>query len=215
MRKIGVIGSGDVGTALASGFLKKGYAVMRGTRDPKKLADWKAKAGANASVGTFAEASRFGEIVVLAVKGTAAEASLALCGLENLTGKLVLDASNPIADAPPRNGVFRVFTGPDDSLMERLQKAAPKTRFVKAFSCVGSAFMVDPKLKGGPPTMFICGNDAAAKAETTKILSEFGWETEDMGGVEGARAIEPLAMLWCIPGFLRNDWAHAFKLLKP
>jgi 8-hydroxy-5-deazaflavin:NADPH oxidoreductase len=215
MRKIGVIGTGDVGTALANGFLKHGYAVMRGTREPKKLADWKKGAGANASVGTFADAAKFGEIVVLAVKGTAAEAGLALCGLENLAGKTVLDATNPISDAPPQNGVFRVFTGPDASLLERLQKAAPKARLVKAFSCVGSAFMVDPKFKGGPPTMFICGNDAAAKADTTKILADFGWETEDMGGAEGARAIEPLAMLWCIPGFLRNDWAHAFKLLKP
>ncbi len=215
MRRIGVIGSGVVGTALADGFLKKGYAVMRGSREPKKLSDWKKGAGPNASAGTFADAAKFGELVVLAVKGSAAEASLALCGLESLAGKTVLDATNPITDAPPQNGVFRVFTGPDASLMERLQKAAPKARLVKAFSCVGSAHMVDPKFRGGPPTMFICGNDAAAKAETTKILAEFGWETEDMGGVEAARAIEPLAMLWCIPGLLRNDWAHAFKLLKP
>jgi predicted dinucleotide-binding enzyme len=215
MRKVGVIGSGDVGTSLSEGFLKKGHAVTRGTRDPKKLADWKKSAGPNASVGTFADAAKFGDVVVLAVKGTAAEESLRLCGLENLAGKVVLDATNPIADAPPEGGVFRVFTGPDASLMERLQKAAPKARFVKAFSCVGSAHMVDPKLKGGPPTMFICGDDAAAKAEAGKILQEFGWEVEDMGGAAGARAIEPLAMLWCIPGFLRDDWAHAFKVLRP
>jgi predicted dinucleotide-binding enzyme len=214
MRNVGVIGSGVVGTALADGFLKKGWAVMRGTREPGKLADWKKKAGANASVGSFADAAKFGEVVVLAVKGTVAEGSLKLAGLDNLAGKVVLDATNPISDAPPEHGVFRVFTGPDSSLMEQLQKAAPKARFVKAFSCVGSAHMVDPKFRGGPPTMFICGNDAAAKAETTKILSQFGWEAEDMGGVASARAIEPLAMLWCIPGFLRNDWAHAFKLLR-
>jgi 8-hydroxy-5-deazaflavin:NADPH oxidoreductase len=215
MRTVGVIGTGVVGTALADGFLKRGFAVMRGTRDPSKLADWKKKAGANGSVGSFADAAKHGDLVVLAVKGTAAEASLKLAGLENLAGKVVLDTTNPIADAPPQNGVFRVFTGPDASLMERLQKAAPKARFVKAFSCVGSEHMVDPKFRGGPPTMFICGDDAAAKAETTSVLKEFGWEAADMGGVEGARAIEPLAMLWCIPGFLRNDWAHAFKLLRP
>ena len=214
MRTVGVIGTGVVGTALSDGFVKKGWSVMRGTREPKKLADWMSKSGANATAGGFAETAKFGDLVVIAVKGTAAE-DLVKSIAPALAGKVVVDASNPIADEPPQNGVFRVFTGGNDSLMERLQKAAPKARFVKAFSCVGSAFMVDPKVKGGPPTMFICGNDAAAKAEVTKILAAFGWETEDMGGVEAARAIEPLAMLWCIPGFLKNDWAHAFKLLRP
>jgi predicted dinucleotide-binding enzyme len=98
-------------------------------------------------------------------------------------------------------------------LLERLQKRAPKARFVKAFSSVGSVLMVNPKLPS-TPTMFICGNDAAAKAETRAILDTFGWETEDLGMAEAARAIEPLCILWCLPGFLRNDWMHAFKVLR-
>lgn len=210
--KIGVIGSGQVGQALADGFLKHGHEVMRGSRDAAKLASWKAGAGDKASTGDFAATARFADVVVLAVKGTAAEEAVALCGA-GLDGKPVLDATNPIADAPPTNGVLSFFTTFDESLMERLQKKAPAARFVKAFSCVGNALMVDPAL-GSRPTMFICGNDAAAKETTRGILDSFGWDTEDMGSVEAARAIEPLCILWCIPGFLRNDWMHAFKVLR-
>ncbi len=214
MSKIGVIGSGSVGQTLADGFLKHGHEVMRGTRDPSKLADWKAGAGAKASVGTFAEAAKLGEIIVLAVKGTAAEDAVVLCGLDALAGKTVIDATNPIADAPPTNGVVVYFTGPNESLMERLQTRAPEAHFVKAFSSVGNALMVNPVLAGGRPTMFICGNDAGAKAQVSGILEAFGWDAADMGQATSARAIEPLCMLWCIPGFLRNDWTHAFKMLQ-
>ena len=126
----------------------------------------------------------------------------------------MIDANNPIADAPPANGVLRFFTSYHESLMERLQALAPKAKFVKAFSCVGSDSMVNPDFGGEIPTMFICGNDAGAKGEAKAILDHFGWETEDMGAVEAARAIEPLCMLWCIPGFLKNDWMHAFKMLR-
>jgi predicted dinucleotide-binding enzyme len=98
--------------------------------------------------------------------------------------------------------------------MEQLQREFAAAHFVKAFNSVGAAFMVDPKFEGGKPTMFICGNDDAAKKSVVKILDQFGWETEDMGTAEAARAIEPLCMLWCLPGFLRNEWTHAFKLLK-
>ncbi len=211
--KVGVIGSGIVGQTLADGFLRHGYDVMRGSREPSKLAAWKAGAGARARTGTFGDAAGFGELVVLAVKGTAALDAVRACGLA-LTGKIVVDATNPIADAPPVNGVIPFFTGPNASLMETLQAAAPTARFVKAFSCVGNALMVNPSLPGGRPTMFICGNDEAAKRLVSQILDQFGWETEDMGAVEAARAIEPLCILWCIPGFLRNDWTHAFKLLR-
>ncbi len=148
------------------------------------------------------------------MKGSAAEAAVGLMG-DAIVGKLVLDATNPIADAPPVNGVVQFFTGPNESLMERLQKKAPKAKFVKAFSCVGNALMIDPELQGGRPSMFICGNDAAAKEQTKKLLDQIGWDTEDAGMVEGARAIEPLCMLWCIPGMLRNDWMHAFKMIRP
>jgi predicted dinucleotide-binding enzyme len=211
--KIGVIGSGQVGQVLADGFLKHGYDVMRGSREPAKLADWKKGGGAKASTGTFAETARFADIVVLAVKGTAGEEAVALCG-DALDGKVVLDATNPIANAPPTNGVLSFFTGPNDSLMERLQKKAPKAKFVKAFSCVGNGLFVNPKL-ASKPSMFICGNDSGAKEQARAILDKFGWETEDMGAVEAARAIEPLCMLWCIPGMLRNDWGgRAFKVVR-
>jgi len=211
--RIGVIGSGAVGDRLSNGFLKHGYEVMRGNREPSKLAAWKDAAGAKASVGTVAEAAKFGDIVVLAVKGVGAEATVKAVG-GALDGKTVIDTSNPIAEAPPVNGVLKYFTTLDDSLMERLQRSAPKARFVKAFSCVGNQLMVNPELKGEKPTMFICGNDAAAKSDVKRILDQFGWETEDLGAGEAARAIEPLCMLWCIPGFLHNEWAHALRLVR-
>jgi hypothetical protein len=212
MDKIAVLGSGQVGQVLADGFLKHGHAVMRGSREPAKLDAWKAGAGAAASTGTFAEAARFGDVVVLAVKGAAAEEAVALCE-GGLDGKVVLDATNPISGDPPVHGVIQFFTGPNESLMERLQKRAPAARFVKAFSCVGNALMVDPELPQ-KPSMFICGNDGPAKEKATALLTAFGWDTEDCGAVEAARAIEPLCMLWCIPGFLRNDWRHAFRVLR-
>jgi predicted dinucleotide-binding enzyme len=139
--------------------------------------------------------------------------ALRAAGAANLAGKPVIDATNPIADAPPVNGVLKFFTNLDESLMERLQREFGDARFVKAFNSVGNALMVNPKLKGGKPTMFICGNDDAAKQTVRGIVDQFGWETVDMGKAESARAIEPLCMLWCIPGMLRNEWAHAFKLL--
>src|SRR5215831_1227565 len=184
MQKIGVLGSGNVGTVLANGFLKCGHEVTRGSREPAKLGDWLAKAGSKARTGTFAEAARWAEIVVLAVKGEAAETVVDLAGAEALAGKVVIDTTNPIASSPPVNGVLRYFTTLDESLMERLQRKVPAARFVKAFSVVGNALMVDPKLPGGPPTMFICGNDAAAKRDVTGILERFGWATEDLGAVE-------------------------------
>jgi len=153
--------------------------------------------------------------VVLAVKGAAAESVVDLAGAANLAGKVVIDTTNPIAEMPPTSGVLHYFTTLEDSLMERLQRRVPAANFVKAFSCVGNAVMVEPKLPGGPPSMFICGNHEGAKAEVGKILVKFGWEIEDLGKVEAARAIEPLCILWCLPGFLSNRWAHAYKVLKP
>ncbi len=212
--KIGILGSGVVGQVLGNGFIKHGYEVMVGTRSPEKLAEWKAKAGKSGRVGSFAETAAFGDLIVLAAKGTAAKDTLKMAGAENLKGKTIIDATNPIADAPPEKGVLKFFTSLDSSLMEQLQAAYPEARFVKAFSSVGNALMVNPDFGGIKPTMFICGNDTNAKKEVSKILDQFGHEVEDMGGVEAARAIEPLCILWCIPGFLRNDWMHAFKLLK-
>jgi predicted dinucleotide-binding enzyme len=210
--KIGILGSGDVAKALAAGFLKHGHDISLGTRSAAKLADWAAQ-HPKGHVGTFAETARYAEVVVLAVKGTAAADALRAAQSANLEGKVVIDATNPIADAPPVNGVLKFFTNLDESLMERLQREFPRARFVKAFNSVGNSCMIDPQFKAGKPTMFICGNDEAAKKTVTGFLEQFGWETADMGQVEAARAIEPLCMLWCIPGFLRNEWRHAFKLL--
>lgn len=211
--KVGVLGSGEVGKSLAQGFLKHGYTVMRGSRDPQKLTEWKNQAGPQASVGTFEETSQFGELIVFSIKGTAAESVAKTCATF-LKGKTVLDTTNPIADQPPADGVLKFFTTLDESLLERLQKIVPEANFIKAFNSVGSALMVNPDFKGVKPSMFICGNNAQAKARTTEIISQFGWETEDMGVAAAARAIEPLCMLWCIPGFVKNDWNHAFKVLR-
>jgi 8-hydroxy-5-deazaflavin:NADPH oxidoreductase len=211
--KIGILGSGDVAKALAAGFLAHGHEVMLGTRESSRLAEWAAK-NAGARIGSFSDAAAFGEPVVLAVKGSAAATVLRLAGEPNLAGKTVIDATNPIADAPPENGVLKFFTSLDQSLMEQLQREFPDANLVKAFSSVGNRQMVNPVFAGGRPTMFICGNDEGAKTEVRRILDQFGWDTEDLGKVEAARAIEPLCMLWCIPGFLRNEWTHAFKLLR-
>ena len=213
MKKIGIIGSGGVAKTLGLGFLKHGYEVMLGSRSPKKLEEWKNSDAPQVQTGNMAEAAAFGDIIVLAVKGTAAQAALVLAGAANLEGKTIVDASNPIADAPPVNGVLQFFTEPNYSLMEALQKAQPGAHFVKAFSSVGAGLMVNPPFPTRP-SMFICGNNEAAKEEVKHILDLFGWETEDMGAVEAARAIEPLCMLWCIPGFRSNQWTHAFHLLK-
>jgi hypothetical protein len=211
--KIGILGSGDVAKSLAGGFIKHGHQVVFGTRDPGKLNDF-AASHQGARAASFAEAAKFGDVVVLAVKGSAAANALKSADATNLAGKPIIDATNPIADAPPQNGVLKFFTNLDQSLLEQLQSAFPGAHLVKAFNSVGNAAMVDPQFPGGKPTMFICGNDDNAKATVRGICEQFGWEVADMGKAEAARAIEPLCMLWCIPGFIRNDWFHAFKLLQ-
>ena len=211
MAKVGVIGSASVGQTLAQGFKKHGYEVRIASRTPAKLAEFSAKSGIAA--GTFADVATWADIVVLAVKGVVAEEAVRTAGPADLRGKIVIDATNPIADAPPVDGVIQFFTGPNSSLLEQLQQAFPDIRFVKAFSSVGAARMVNPDFKAGKPTMFYCGNDGDAKSDVAKILDQFGWEGLDLGTATAARAIEPLAMLWCIPGFRQNIWTHAFKVL--
>ncbi len=213
--KIGIIGSGAVGRILASAFLNEGHQVMLGTRDIGKEAvvKWKEENAAG-ETGNFEATAHFGEIIVLATEGGVTANAIEMAGVENFTGKTVIDTTNPIEKAPPVNGVLKYFTTLDDSLMERLQRQLPNAHLVKAFNSVGNGLMYQPYFGGVKPTMFICGNDAEAKKTVTGILDAFGWETEDMGPVEAARAIEPLCMLWCIPGFAQNQWSHAFKLLK-
>jgi len=213
--RIGIIGSGPVGQALAKAFLSEGYEVMLGTRNVTKPELVKFNAEYTAvGIGNFAETARFGELIVLATAGLVAGEAIELAGPSNFSGKIVIDTTNPIAKEPPVHGVLKYFTSLDRSLMERIQKEIPDAKLVKAFNSVGNALMYRPGFKGGPPSMFICGNDEEAKKKVAAILRSFGWEAEDMGKVEAARAIEPLCMLWCIPGFLSNHWTHAFKLLK-
>ncbi len=214
MKKIGILGSGAVAKALGDGFLKHGYHVMLGTRDMTKLAEWKEKGGKYANVGGFEETAKFGDIIVLAVLGSAATEVIEMAGPQNISGKTIIDTTNPIDEVPPEDGVIRFFTNKDESLMEILQERFPEAHFVKSFNSVGNTFMVNPQFKEGKPTMFICGNNENAKMEVNAILDLFGWEVEDMGKVTAAKAIESLCILWCIPGFIRNQWSHAFKLLK-
>jgi len=213
-KNIGIIGSGTVGQTLGNGFIKNGYKVMIGTRDDAKLADWKKQAGENASIGSFKDAAAFGSILILAVKGQYANLALREAGTQNINGKTIIDTTNPIEDAPPTNGVIKFFTDLNESLLEKLQKEFPLANFVKSFNSVGNAFMVNPEFAGGKPTMFICGNNEDSKKVVNDILNLFGWDVADMGKAEAARAIEPLCMLWCIPGMTKNEWHHAFKLLK-
>jgi 8-hydroxy-5-deazaflavin:NADPH oxidoreductase len=213
VKRFGVLGSGEVGQVLSKGLAAAGYEVRIASRTPGKLAAFSKKTGIPAV--TLKEAAAWAEALVLSVKGVAALEAIELADPKNFEGKLVIDTTDPITADPPEDGVLRLFTGPNESLMERLQAAHPKARFVKAFNSVGAELMVHPALNGGPPTMFYCGNDAAAKAVVAKILEQLGWEGADMGSALAARAIEPLAVLWCIPGFREDAWDHAFRLLQP
>lgn len=212
--KVGVLGSGTVGQSLSAGFLKHGHQVMMGTRNPQntKVRSW--ASGMNGlSVGTFDEAAKYGELLVLAVKGYAVDEAIKLAGPDNFAGKTLIDTNNPIANAPPVDGVLSFSTGPNESLAEKIQTHLPGAKVVKAFNSVGSAMMVNPKYEQGPPTMFHCGNDESAKNQVSEIIRQFGWEPFDCGTLRAARALEPLCILWCIPGFRNNSWTHAFKLL--
>jgi len=213
--KIGILGSGIVGQVLAKAFKSEGHEVGLGTRNISKEEVVKFKKdNPGIRIGTFEEIAMNSDLLVLAVKGDAAEEVIKLAGHKNFSNKTVIDTTNPIAPAAPVNGVLKYFTDINSSLLEKLQIILPEANFVKAFSSVGNAVMYKPHYTEGKPTMFICGNDDASKKTVTNILTAFGWETEDMGKAEAARAIEPLCMLWCIPGFMRNEWTHAFKLLK-
>jgi predicted dinucleotide-binding enzyme len=211
MKNIGILGSAIVGQTLAQGFKSHQYEVRIGSRTPAKLSEFSARSGIAA--GTLSEVAAWAEGIVLAVKGFVAREALTQAGKANLAGKIVIDTTNPISDAPPVDGVIQFFTGPNSSLLEQLQAAFPEARLVKAFNSVGYARMVNPVFTSGRPTMFYCGNDPKAREEVGRILEQFGWDAADMGTAAAARAIEPLCQLWCIPGFRQNHWTHAFRLL--
>jgi len=213
--KIGILGSGIVGQVLAKAFKSEGHEVGLGTRNISKEEVVKFKKdNPGIRIGTFEEIAMNSDLLVLAVKGDAAEEVIKLAGHKNFSNKTVIDTTNPIAPAAPVNGVLKYFTDINSSLLEKLQIILPEANFVKAFSSVGNAVMYKPHYTEGKPTMFICGNDDASKKTVTNILTAFGWETEDMGKAELAGSIESLCILWCAKGFNNNMWNHAFKLLK-
>ena len=211
---IGIIGSGGVGQALGTGFANLGHDVMIGTRKPDddKLKLWIKETGANASVASVGEAAHFGEIVVLATAWSGTENALKLADPKNLAGKIVIDVTNPLKATP--NGPPTLALGWTDSGGEQVQRWLPGAKVVKAFNIVGNAHMFRPQFPSGPPDMFISGNDAGAKQTVTDICKAFGWGVVDLGGIESARYIEPLAMVWILHGIRTNTWNHAFKLLR-
>jgi hypothetical protein len=210
--KIGFLGSGDVSKVLGAGFIQQGHSVKLGSREPGKLQDWVQKQGPRASAGSFEEAARFGDIIVLATLGTGTENAIQMAGVGNFDGKVVIDTTNPLEFRP--NAMPTLFVGTTDSLGERVQRWLPKARVVKAYNTVGSLHMVNPSFPDGTPDMFICGNDEAAKKTVTDICKGFGWPTIDTGDIENSRFLEPLAMVWIRHYFRTRTGNHAFKLLK-
>ena len=213
--KVGILGSGDVGRALGSGFVKYGHDTLLGAREAgnAKAAGWAAAAGPKAKAGTFADAAAFGEVIVLATLWSGTENALKLAGgPKAFAGKVVLDVTNPLDFShgmPPR-----LTHGHTDSGGEQVQRWLPGAKVVKVFNIVGNAHMVNPDFPGGPPDMMLCGNDEGAKQTVTEICRQFGWPVIDIGGIEGARLLEPLCILWVIVGARSNNWNHAYKFLR-
>jgi len=211
---IGILGTGVVGSTLAGGLAGLGHAVKVGTRDPKsaKAKELAGKLGGAIGVVSFADAAASADLVILATLWSGTEGALTLAGPKNLAGKVVIDATNPLvftAGAPPA-----LALGHSDSGGEQVQRWLPAAHVVKALNMVGNAHMVKPSFPGGPPDMFICGNDAAAKRTATRLLAELGWPVFDLGGIEGARLLEPLCILWVIYGMRTGGCNHAFKMLR-
>jgi predicted dinucleotide-binding enzyme len=211
--KVGIVGSGDVAQKLGAGFIATKHEVRLGSRDPAsaKLSAWKAAQGAHASTGTFEDAARFGEIVVVATLWTGTESALNLAGPANFAGKTVIDATNPLAFAP--NAPPGLALGHTDSGGEQVLRWLPGAHVVKAFNIVGNEDMFRPQFPGGPPDMFFCGNDEGSKKTVRGILESFGWSPVDLGGIEGARILEPLCLLWVSYMFRSGSRNHALKML--
>ncbi len=212
--KIGVLGTGEVGKTLGGAFVALGHEVKMGSRDARneKAVAWAKGLGAKASVGTFADAASFGELIVLATQGVANDAALRSAGAEKFRGKVVIDATNPLDSSkgfPPGLAVAGT-----DSGGEQVQRLLPGAEVVKAFNTVGSAHMFRPTFPGGPPDMFICGNSDGAKKKVAGILEQFGWGVIDLGGIQASRYLEPMCMAWVLYGARTNTWNHAFKLLR-
>jgi predicted dinucleotide-binding enzyme len=212
--RIGVLGSGTVGTTLGAGFAAAGHEVRLGSGSPDRadVQDWVASTGHGVGAAPFAAVAAWAETVVLAVKGEVVVGLLTEIGAEAFTGKVVIDATNPIDTSSGRPRLAFGFT---DSLGEQVQRTLPQAHVVKAFNTVGAPLMVHPKLAGGVrPTMFIAGDDPAAKALVTDLLAGFGWEADDQGGIEAARLLEPLCFVWVNHGLRTGSWDHAFAFVR-
>lgn len=206
--KVGIIGSGSVAQTLAQGFLARGHDVLVGARDPKAKRDLKL---GKARLGTFSEAARHGEVLVLAVHGANVAEAVKLAGPEAMAGKLVLDTSNPL-DFGPR-GAHKPASIPD-SCLQVAQRAAPKAHFVKAWNCTPGAQMVDPRFKEGRGDQVICGDDAAAKEQAKRILAEFGWNAIEAGDSSMAPYVEGMALALINWAARTNDWTWGVKLVR-
>ena len=209
--KVGILGSGDVGKALARGFIMLGHEVKIGSREPEKLAGFVAAEGERASAGTFAETAKFGDLLVLATLGNAAQSAIEMAGKSNFDNKVLIDTTNPLDFSA---GAPRLSVGFNDSLGEQVQRLLPNARVVKAFNTVGNAHMVNPDFPNGPPTMFLAGNDDESKRLVSQVCEQFGWDVSDLGGIESSRYLEPMCMAWVVHGIRSQSWNHAFKLLK-
>ncbi len=210
--KVGIFGSGDVAKSFARGFLKEGHEVMLGSREPEKLTSWVRESGQSSSSGSFSETAEFGELLVIAVNGAKAVEALQMAGVSNFNGKVVIDATNPLdmsSGIPPK-----LIGGLGSSSGELIQRALPNAPVVKAFNSVGNAHFYKPQFAGGPPDMFICGNDAKAKEQVVHICKDFGWNSIDIGGIEFSHYLEALAMIWIITAFAGGHWNQAFKLMR-
>jgi hypothetical protein len=212
--KIGILGTGDVGRALGKGFVALGNEVKLGSRSAtnQKALTWAKEMGAKASVGTFADAASFGDVVVVATLGVENESALRGAGPEKFNGKVVIDATNPLdasGGMPPK-----LVVNGNDSAGERVQRLLPGAHVVKAFNTVGYAFMFRPEFPGGPPDMFIAGNDAEAKKKVGGILKDFGWGVVEVGGIESSRYLEAMCLVWVLSGVNSGNWNQAFKLLR-
>jgi len=209
---IGIIGSGDVGQTLANGFLQSGHNVKLGTREPDKLQQWLMGSGANASIGTFEEAAKFGEIIVLCVKGTAVREAIRLAKKKHFSNKVVIDVTNPLVFLKEKEPPVLEHGFPKSNGII-VQKMLPNSKVVKAFNTVTAKYMVNPRLQEGTPDLFICG-DNEGKEKVRTIAGAWGWNVIDMGPIEQSYLLEALAMVWIRYGFLHNHWTHAFKLLR-
>ncbi|MEU9139012.1 NAD(P)-binding domain-containing protein [Streptomyces sp. NPDC048404] len=196
--RYGVLGTGDVGRALAGKLVELGHEVSLGsrTKDNAAAVEWADGAGPTARHGTFADAAAFGEVVVNAVGGQVALAVLRSAGAEHLDGKVLLDVSNPLAF---EGGELRLSPVESDSVGEQIQREFPRARVVKSLNTVNCQVMVDPSRVPGEHQIFVSGDEESAKEQVTALLGEFGWPAErvfDLGDIRTARVVEMYVPLW-------------------